>query len=196
MRIGCVPFWQHLHFQRCGWAIGKLLGSFKLCHMDDCSYMVNCSFLLPGSGAAKWVFPGTWLGRVNYKQKEPENEQGCTLGKGKSWGAQNSDSQLQQGWEIRSTDEDPIRRGINREPDTTQKHVEQARTLSWIGMGCPRVAFFWELAVWCISRFLWDKGTGSWARTIPWLTCKLAAYDQWQIMQELLILSSPLLSPH
>lgn len=47
----------------CGWAFGKLLGSFRLRHMDDCSYIVNCLLTFPGKGAAKWVHPGALVGQ-------------------------------------------------------------------------------------------------------------------------------------
>lgn len=58
--------------------VGGQLGSYwvpsDFYHVGDCSCIVNCLLPFLRKGTAKWVYPGAWVGRVKYKQKEPEIE--------------------------------------------------------------------------------------------------------------------------
>lgn len=117
----------------CGWAVGKLWCSFKLHYMDEGSYMVNCP--LPGSGAAaKWEYPGAWLGRVSYKQIEPENEQSFTLGKGKNTGAPSLVI-------FKSKARAGVGDKVNWWGGHKRKWDENVRTLGQVGMGCLELPF-------------------------------------------------------
>lgn len=202
MRIGCIPFWTHFHFQRCFQCMW--VGSWEA-----------TGFLQTSSHG--WLLIRSEL--PTSIPQERSSQVGVPWGLG--W-AESSTSRKSQRlskfapWEKVKAKElktvilkcnalagmgDKVNRwgarggSINWDHTPAESGLKRPELLGEHSCGV-RVVSFWELSVSGISRFLWDKGTGLWARTVPWLTPELTARNQQQIMQELLVFSSPFLSHH
>lgn len=127
----------------CGWAVGKQLGFFKLHHVGECSFMVNCLLSFLGSEQ-----PNVGLVGQSQLQAEPENEQDCTLGKGKSRGAPNTVTlKCSAGVGEKVSDEEPLRGSMD-----SARHQPAVSWKGWALRSCLFLSFFFFPVTGCLGQ--------------------------------------------